>query len=116
MKTLVLPTAFALAANLSVPGIAAPILSDGADGAKLINYADLDLSTKAGQDRLSRRVDYAASVICADIQSASPAPPSVDATCYRETLERARKRMKRAVAAVTSRRTFESASVREPDR
>lgn len=59
MKTLALATA---AIGLAVSS--APAIAGGDNNAMVVKYHDLNLSTKAGQDHLERRIDAAAKKVC----------------------------------------------------
>ena len=65
-----------------------------------VRYADLDLSTKEGQDTLDRRLNRAAQQVCGiDPRTSGLAlPTSESRSCYRETV----KNFEREVAARTA--------------
>ena len=67
-----------------------------------VRYGDLDLTSAKGQGRLKHRIESAASWICAEVTSATPAPASVNPECFRETTKDALAQMARAVARASN--------------
>lgn len=99
MKTFSIKTGLAVALAASAV-IAAPAYAANDEGASVpVRYADLDLSTKDGQDTLERRLDRAAREVCGiDPRTSGFALPSSESRgCYRETI----KNFEREVAART---------------
>ncbi|MEO1489698.1 MAG: UrcA family protein [Pseudomonadota bacterium] len=92
---------FALvAASLGVAGAATPAFATSAEvKTETVSFADLDLSTQAGQETLDRRVNAAAKRVC-DTNSASTTNRlrSYDA---RKCLAKARASARQQVATVT---------------
>lgn len=74
-----------LAAVLGAAAIfAAPALAETTVDVK---YADLDLSTKAGQDKLERRIDSAAREACgmSEVRTGRFTPSTAQRQCYQQT-------------------------------
>lgn len=60
-----------LGAAIAAAGLATPLLAAAPDDARSVSvkYADLDLNTASGVDRLYRRIESAAREVCPDINS-----------------------------------------------
>lgn len=89
MKTFSIKAGLAAALATSAV-IAAPAYAAKDEGASVhVRYADLDLSTKEGQDTLERRLDRAAQEVCGiDPRTSGLAlPTSESRSCYRETIK-----------------------------
>ena len=98
-------TKFAIAAAvLAAGGIAAPAMAGEAptiEKTRGVKYADLDLSTQEGQDRLRARMNAAARQVCgySEIQVGTTFPDRHSRQCYKET----REGFEREVARATER-------------
>lgn len=99
MKTII------LLATISMAGISSATATNAAPGPPNdpaptleIRYTDLDLTRASDQVRLKHRLGWAASVLCAEVEGATPAPSLVNPTCYRASLQDALGQMKRAIA------------------
>lgn len=97
MKTLTLALA---AAATSLAGIAAPALAGPVTvKTEHVHYGDLDLTTRAGQKTLARRVDAAARRVC-DIAPPRPGDRTRQADA-RSCLAKARASARQQVALAT---------------
>jgi len=78
------PAIMAAAAAL---GAAAVFVAPAAAETVGIKYTDLDLSTKAGQQELDRRIDSAARAACNmdEVQTGRLTPSTAQRECYKET-------------------------------
>jgi len=85
-----------LAAALAAAAFAVPAAAESAG----VAYADLDLSTKAGQDLLERRIDSAAREACSmdEIRTGRFTPSTAQRRCYRETKASVHARVAAAIA------------------
>ena len=65
-----------------------------------VRYADLDLSTVAGQQKLERRIARAASQVCGldEVTTGSRVPSTEASACYRQALRSVRSSVANAVA------------------
>ena len=80
------PAILAAAALGAAAVFAAPAAAE-TTGSVAIEYADLDLSTKAGQDRLDRRIDSAARSACGmdRVVTGRFTPSTAQRECYAQT-------------------------------
>ncbi len=76
----------------TVPASATPTIA--------VKYADLDLSSKAGQSKLERRIDSAARVACGmdEIRTGRFTPATAQRQCYEETKTRVHNRVATIIA------------------
>lgn len=84
------PAILAAAGLLGAAAVfAAPALAEsaGAETAVAVKYADLDLSTRAGQEKLERRIDSAARSACGmeEIRTGRFTPSTAQRQCYQQT-------------------------------
>ncbi len=90
----------ALAATVGIFALpeAASANSDGQS--VMVRYADLDLSTVAGQQKLERRIARAASQVCGldEVTTGSRVPSTEASACYRQALRSVRSSVANAVA------------------
>lgn len=103
MKTLLLAAlgGVLLAAPATAQTAAQPVRT------QIVNYADLDLRSQAGQAALDRRLRAAAHAACGTASSANPKGQNEVRRCRAETLERASIQRARAVSvAVESNATI----------
>ena len=99
MKSLILIGALGIAANsLAIPASARPTWTTEATVTETIQYGDLDLTSPKDRARLEQRIRSAAYRMCLTVDSASPAPPPTDPTCFIETMKDATVQVGRAVA------------------
>jgi len=66
----------------------------------MVRFADLDLSTATGQQKLERRIARAASQVCGldDVTTGSRVPSAEASACYRQALRNVRASVANAVA------------------
>lgn len=66
----------------------------------IVGFADLDLSTAAGQQKLERRIERAARQVCRldDVTTGSRVPSPEASACYRQALRSVRSSVANAVA------------------
>lgn len=74
-----------------------------------ISYADLDLGSAAGQNRLKDRISYAAYRLCLIDSSATPSPAIADPVCSRKVMNEGLAQMQRATARASSGPTLAQA-------
>jgi UrcA family protein len=76
-----------------------------AQGAVSVKYDDLDLSTRAGQQKLERRIDSAARSACAmdEIRTGRFTPSTAQRQCYAEAKESVHQQVAEAIARDNSR-------------
>ncbi|WP_338244473.1 UrcA family protein [Aurantiacibacter hainanensis] len=89
MKTISIKSGIAAALTAGAL-MAAPAYAANIEGHSVqVRYADLDLSTKEGQETLERRLDRAAQEVCGIDRrtSAQALPTSESRSCYRETIK-----------------------------
>ncbi len=67
-----------------------------------ISYADLNLGTAAGQQRLKDRISFAAYRLCLVDMPASPSPATADPGCYRSAMNEGLAQMDRVIARKNS--------------
>jgi UrcA family protein len=96
--------AFTASAGTTVAN-AAPVSAQGGT-TQIVSYAGLDLNSPADQRKLQSRVAWAATSLCLEDDRGSPAPPSVNRTCFRETMKDALHQMERAIARANGSATF----------
>ncbi|MFL6763912.1 MAG: UrcA family protein [Sphingomicrobium sp.] len=92
--------ATAVVLNLTAPPAVAGAAPETV-ATELVNYTDLDLSSKAGQDRLKNRISFAAYRVCLADAPASPSPMVADPGCYRAAVANALAQKQLAVARAT---------------
>jgi UrcA family protein len=70
-----------------------------------VKYADLDLSTKAGQDQLERRIDSAARAACGmdEIRTGRFTTSTAQRQCYRQTKASVHEQVAETIARDSSR-------------
>lgn len=70
-----------------------------------VKYADLDLSTKAGQERLERRIDSAARAACGmdQIRTGRFTPSTAQRQCYQQTKASVHEQVAEMIARGNSR-------------
>jgi UrcA family protein len=76
-----------------------------AQGAVSVKYDDLDLSTRAGQQKLERRIDSAARSACAmdEIRTGRFTTSTAQRQCYAEAKESVHQQVAEAIARDNSR-------------
>ena len=94
-----------LAAALAAAVSAAPLAAAETSASVAGKYSDLDLSTKAGQEKLERRIDNAARSACGmDASRTGTRLPSSEARqCYEQTRANVHERVARLIARDNSR-------------
>ena len=100
-----------IAGSLATPASADPSRSTDPAASEQISYADLDLSSAAGQRHLKDRISFAAYRLCLVVSPASPSPAIADPLCFRRAMSEGLAQMQRVVAAAESHRTLASASL-----
>lgn len=76
-----------------------PLVVTGADApSAVVNYGDLNISSKSGQDRLANRIRAAASDICLENNREDVKFSSSRRNCYRTALNSGFKQMNSAIA------------------
>lgn len=116
--TVIVTAAAAVASSLATPANAdkswtEPMVSEQ------ITYADLNLSSSGGQQRLRNRISYAAYRLCLLDPGASPSPAAADVRCFRQVMNDGLVQMAKAVAAGENHQTLASTQQeggRRPDR
>ena len=70
-----------------------------------VKYDDLDLSTRAGQDKLERRIESAARSACgmSDIRTGRLTPSTAQRRCYRDTKASVGEQVAQMIARETPR-------------
>ena len=109
MKTLVL--AILSAAIAVLPGN--PVHAAARPQATLtksVSYADLDMTSARGRERLKDRIAFTAYRVCLVDAPASPSPSIADPVCFRSAMKDAILQMQRAIAVATRPTTVASAS------
>jgi UrcA family protein len=101
-----------IAASLATGASADASWSKDPTATERVRYADLDLSSAAGQRRLKDRISYAAYRLCLVEAPASPTPAIADPVCFRKAKNEGLAQMERAVAAATS--SYRVASTSQP--
>jgi len=96
------PAILAAAVFGSAAVFAAPAL---AQTTVAVKYADLDLSTRAGQAKLERRIDSAAREACSmgEVRTGTITPSTAQRLCYRETKARVGEQVAQMIAAESPR-------------
>lgn len=92
MPTMILMPALAMAASM----IGAPAAPDTPE-AQLVTYADLNLHSAHGQERLEQRIRSAADRLCREDETASPAGGYLNEACFRAALTDAARQMQLAI-------------------
>ncbi|MFL6725730.1 MAG: UrcA family protein [Sphingomicrobium sp.] len=103
MKTLVL--AILSAAIAVLPGN--PVHAAARPQATLtksVSYADLDMTSARGRERLKDRIAFTAYRVCLVDAPASPSPSIADPVCFRSAMKDALAQMERMVARANSNR------------
>jgi UrcA family protein len=95
------PAILAAAAFGAAAVFAAPAAAESVG----IQYADLDLSTKDGQEKLERRIDSAARTACGmdKVVTGRFTPSTAQRTCYRETKTSVHDQIAQAIARGNTR-------------
>jgi UrcA family protein len=108
MKTILTLAAAAIAFS------AAPALAQSAAGSNpvAVSYADLDLSTARGVERLDRRIRTAVETACGPTSSADPRGTNLVRHCRAETLVLARAQRDSAIAVASQSSPIRLASRR----
>lgn len=85
------------AAVAATPAAAAPTVG--------VKYSDLDLSTKAGQDKLERRIDSAAKAACGmdEIRTGRFTPSTAQRQCYQQAKTSVGEQVAQAIARDSAR-------------
>ena len=93
----ILAAALGAATLLAAPAAAAPSVG--------VKYADLDLSTRAGQQKLERRIDSAARSVCGmdEIRTGRFTPSTAQRQCYAEAKESVHQQVAETIARDRSR-------------
>jgi UrcA family protein len=91
MKTVILLCASLLATSSGEAWGEAPSASES------VSYADLNISSAAGQQRLKNRISFAAYRLCLVDGPASPSPATADPQCYRSAITDAIAQMNKMV-------------------
>ena len=90
----------ALAAVLVASALLVPTVSQAATADQAtVSYADLDLRAQVGRDRLMRRIDFAASKVCAVRQATDLAQIGAASDCHDGAIARAQPAYDAAVRA-----------------
>jgi UrcA family protein len=97
---------FATTAGANPPGRDDQIVSEQ------VSYADLDLSSAAGQKRLKDRISFAAYGLCLVDAGASPSPAFADPRCFQRVMSDGLAQMQQAVAGMEKQQTLASATQR----
>lgn len=94
-----------LFAGLCIAGATTPAnaqiaygVNEGGRRVAEVSYADLDLGSKAGRDRLESRLRIAAKQVCRNAAN-DPWAMAEEYRCYKETLEASRSATMAAIAA-----------------
>ena len=71
-----------------------------AETAVAVKYADLDLSTRAGQEKLDRRIDSAARAACGmdEVRTGRFTPSTAQRQCYQQTKTSVHDQVAQAIA------------------
>ena len=90
----------ALAALVVASALLVPTVSQAATADQVtVSYADLNLRAQAGRDKLMRRIDFAASSVCAVGQATDLAQIGAAADCHDGAIARAQPAFDAAVRA-----------------
>jgi len=76
-----------------------------------VSYADLNLGSSDGQQRLKDRISLAAYQLCLVDPGASPSPAYPDTRCFRRVMSEGLAQMANAVAAAENHQTLASATL-----
>ena len=87
-----------IAASLTTAANADPSRNKDPIVTEQVGYADLDLASAAGQERLKDRISFAAYRLCLVDMPASPSPQIADPICFRQSMKDALLQMDRAIA------------------
>ena len=98
MKNLFLPILSGMIVILPANPIKAAPVWPGASVARLVSFADLDMTSSHDRDRLKNRIAFAAYTLCLVELPASPSPAIADPTCLRAAKKSALEQMDRAVS------------------
>jgi UrcA family protein len=88
-----------IAASFATGASADPSRMEDPIAVQQISYADLDLSSLAGQNRLKQRISFAAYGLCLVDPGASPSPAFADPGCFKRAMDSGLSQMRRVVAA-----------------
>lgn len=112
MKMIVIIAAAGIfAASLATAASADPTWSKDPTVTEKVSYADLDLSSVAGQKHLKYRISFAAYRLCQVDPPATPSPAIADPICLRHAMTDGLAQMQRAIAAAANHQTLASASL-----
>ena len=75
-----------------------------------VSYADLNLGSSDGQQRLRNRISFAAYRLCLVDPGASPSPAVADARCFQRAMNDGLAQMAKAVAATQNHQMLASAA------
>jgi len=110
MKPLIVAVASGLiVGSLANAASAAPSSRGDPVVTERIGYADLNLRSAAGQNRLKDRISYAAYRLCLVDSPATPSPAIADPACSRNVMNEGLAQMQRAVARASSGPTLAQA-------
>ena len=103
MKALIVAVASGfIVGSLANAASAEPLGSKDPPVTERISYADLNLGSAAGQNRLKDRIGYAAYRLCLIDSTATPSPAVADPGCSRKVMAEGLAQMQRAVARSSS--------------
>ena len=112
MKMIVISAAAGIfVASLAISARADPYWSKDPKVTEKISYADLDLSSAAGQKHLKNRISFAAYRLCLADAPASPSPAVADPNCFRHAMTDGLAQMQRAIAAADIHKVLASESL-----
>ena len=90
----------ALAAAVVASALLVPTVSQAATADQVtVSYADLNLRGQAGRDKLMRRIDFAASNVCAVSQATDLAQIGAASDCHDDAIARAQPAVDAAIRA-----------------
>jgi UrcA family protein len=108
MRTIIVATAAAAASLVATSAGAAPVRETVVN--EVVSFADLNLTLKADQARLERRVRATIAALCPGDDRASPAPPLPDPLCFEAGLKANQPQIDRAIAQAMARSTLAQAT------
>ena len=111
MKSIVIiAAASAIVVSLATAANADPVRTSDPIATEQVSYADLDLKSVKGQERLKDRIAFAAYGLCLLDPGASPSPAFTDPGCFKRAINNGRAQMERVVAAAKNNQTLASAT------
>lgn len=111
MKSIIIVAATtSIAASFATTAVAGPKWTKDSIATEQVSYADLDLKSADGQNRLKDRISFAAYKLCLVDPGASPSPAFADPGCFRQALNGGRAQMLRAVAEAENRQALAAAT------